>query len=36
MFALSAVAVDKDIVGSDSDGELICVDGVGFWAEKVA
>ena len=30
IFALSAVAVDKDIVGNDSDGELICVDGVGF------
>ena len=27
MFALSALAVDKKIVGSDSDAELICGDG---------
>lgn len=24
VFALSALAVDKDMVGNDSDGELIC------------
>ena len=27
MFALSALAVDKDMVGKDRDGELICWDG---------
>jgi len=27
MFALSAVAVEREMVGKDSDGELICVDG---------
>ena len=27
MFVLSAVAVERDIVGSDSDAELICDDG---------
>lgn len=27
MFALSALAVDKDMVGKDSDGELICGEG---------
>ena len=27
IFALSALAVDKDIVGNDSDGELICWEG---------
>lgn len=32
MFALSALAVDNEMVGNDKDGELICVDG---WFEKV-
>ena len=27
IFALSALAVDKDMVGKDRDGELICWDG---------
>ncbi len=27
MLALSALAVDKDMVGNDSDGELICWEG---------
>ena len=27
MFALSAVAVEREMVGNDSDGELICADG---------
>ena len=27
IFALSALAVDKDMVGNDSDGELICGEG---------
>ncbi len=27
MFALSALAVDNDMVGNDSEGELICCDG---------
>lgn len=27
MFALSALAVDKEIVGKDSEGELICWEG---------
>ena len=27
MFALSALAVDKEMVGNESDGELICWDG---------
>ena len=27
IFALSALAVDKDMVGKDRDGELICCDG---------
>ena len=27
MFALSAVAVEREIVGSDSDAELICWEG---------
>ena len=28
MFALSARAVDREIVGNDKDGELICAEGV--------
>lgn len=27
MLALSALAVDNEIVGNDSDGELICAEG---------
>ena len=27
MFALSAVAVEREMVGNDSDAELICGDG---------
>ena len=40
VFALSALAVDNEIVGSDNDGELICWDGwlgkACCWAEAAA